>query len=340
MEGRDDEGLLETSEKIEVHQRAAVPHDSQTNQLNIGSRQSSVVISQFSKVHEYEEIFSSLARYCVVTLSNSAVQRVHRNKLTNLGAVHTMWSTLLCGGTALKNQLSLPVCATLSRLCCPVSSHSKAVVLSDQNKTAGLQLSADQLEIRNDTWTFESIRASHGIKLCSQNEYKDSLPMGWYYEVNIKSSSIIQIGFANESCVFQPEKGLGVGDDKNSCAFDGGRCKKWNGSITELEDNNYGEEWSDGDMISCCLSRDGQVSFWLNGKDLGVAFTGLDLSKIWFPAVSVSTEQQVRVNFGSSPFKYAKPDGYASVSCLSKSEMGETGYLEDGQIRDKVGFSC
>lgn len=45
----------------------------------------------------------------------------------------------------------------------------------------------------------------------------------------------MQIGWANDLCQFHPEKGLGVGDDKHSFAFDGGRCKKWNGPVTDLQ---------------------------------------------------------------------------------------------------------
>ena len=39
---------------------------------------------------------------------------------------------------------------------------------------------------------------------------------------------------------------MGVGDTKWSFAFDGSRCKTWNGPVTSERDNNYGREWNEG----------------------------------------------------------------------------------------------
>lgn len=61
-------------------------------------------------------------------------------------------------------------------------------------------------------------------------------------------------------------------------------------------------KWSIGDTVSCLLSVDGDVSFWLNGQDLGVGLRGIDTNLDWYPAVSLSLEQQCRVNFGHDPF--------------------------------------
>ena len=48
-------------------------------------------------------------------------------------------------------------------------------------------------------------------------------------------------GWANEDCVFNPQKGIGVGDTHNSCGFDGTRCKVWSGpSVDVLAENDYG----------------------------------------------------------------------------------------------------
>jgi len=49
------------------------------------------------------------------------------------------------------------------------------------------------------------------------------------------------LGWANEECVFNPQKGIGVGDTTNSCGFDGTRCKVWSGpSVDILTENDYG----------------------------------------------------------------------------------------------------
>nr|XP_054765633.1 uncharacterized protein LOC129272527 [Lytechinus pictus] len=60
------------------------------------------------------------------------------------------------------------------------------------------------------------------------------------------------------------------------------------------------------------MDRHGNASFWLRGINMGVAFQGLDLSKGWYPACSISTDQHVRFNFGKSKFRYSDviPDGY------------------------------
>ena len=97
---------------------------------------------------------------------------------------------------------------------------------------------------------------------------------------------------------------MGVGDDKNSCAFDGARCKVWSGPPGEQLNNDYGKEWSKGDVLSCLFSWNGEVSFWLNGVDMGVAFRGLNPGVNWYPAASVAMDQNCSFNFGDKPFRY------------------------------------
>ena len=70
--------------------------------------------------------------------------------------------------------------------------------------------------------------------------------------------------------------------------------------IWKLSSSNRG--WAVGDTLSCLLSVDGQVSFWLNGEDLGVAVEYLDTRLRWYPAASLSLDQQCRMNFGGEPF--------------------------------------
>ena len=54
------------------------------------------------------------------------------------------------------------------------------------------------------------------------------------YEFVIRTTGIIQIGWACDKCVFDPEAGTGVGDNVYSYAFDGHRVKKWHGSIDDV----------------------------------------------------------------------------------------------------------
>ena len=64
--------------------------------------------------------------------------------------------------------------------------------LDEQTKTPALVLSADRLEASNPNWTFESVHATLcvGRGMCTVPPY----PSGWYYEVILKSSGILQIG--------------------------------------------------------------------------------------------------------------------------------------------------
>ena len=64
--------------------------------------------------------------------------------------------------------------------------------LDEQTKTPALVLSADRLEASNPNWTFESVHATLcvGRGMCTAPTY----PSGWYYEVTLKSTGILQIG--------------------------------------------------------------------------------------------------------------------------------------------------
>eukprot|EP00039_Didymoeca_costata_P002295 m.59139 g.59139 ORF g.59139 m.59139 type:complete len:866 (-) comp11222_c0_seq6:86-2683(-) len=171
--------------------------------------------------------------------------------------------------------------------------------ISSSLSTANVLLSPDRFMARNEMWTFESCVAnvsthSHGL---------------YYYEVIIMSKGVIQVGWATEDCKLVPEKGYGVGDDYESISFDGHRCRAWHGKTNNRNtDNDYGVAWSPGDVIGCFLdTAQGTASFLLNGKDLGIAFVGLEVNSRWHPAVSLSTGQQVLFNFGREGFWYAPP---------------------------------
>ncbi|KAJ3051946.1 hypothetical protein HK097_007053 [Rhizophlyctis rosea] len=180
------------------------------------------------------------------------------------------------------------------------------VRLSPEDKTTNLTLSPEGWEIRNDCWSFESIRCSHGI--INGGKYA--------YEVILRSAGIIQIGFASKNCAFDPEAGTGVGDDVHSYAFDGSRRKKWHGIAPQ--DNDYGEEWSSGDVITALLDLDAEtISFLRNGVDLGVAFENVSRETRWYPAISLASDQGCRVHFGSAlDMLNHLPHGYEPIVSL------------------------
>lgn len=79
-------------------------------------------------------------------------------------------------------------------------------------------------EIRNDVWTFESVRAKYGKIGAGRH----------VYEVELNTDGIIQIGWSDGNCVFDPESGTGVGDDFNSYSYDGHRQRKWHKGDMEV----------------------------------------------------------------------------------------------------------
>ena len=134
----------------------------------------------------------------------------------------------------------------------------------------------------------------------------------WMYEVHLRTSGIMQLGWVTPVTVYTSEDG--VGDSKDSFAYDGKRVRKWNVSSTD-----YGEQWTSGDVISCGIDFDaGEVEYWRNGVYLGVAFSPLHLTEEdsrqlpYFPAVSLSYGESCEINLGNLGFRYPVK-GYVPV---------------------------
>ncbi|XP_066278423.1 uncharacterized protein [Branchiostoma lanceolatum] len=298
---------------------------------------------------DFHKIFQSLIQYSILVLSNCCGTRdvdtwqLANMALTQSGALHMAWCALSSCHRKLRYSLRLPVASLVTRLASgPLekSNSTAAVVLNPADCTSALMLSSNLLEARNDSWTFESIRATQPVN----RPWENTQPSGWYYEIELKSCGIIQIGWATKDCEFGPEKGIGVGDNVQSCAFDGARCKVWRGPITEQKDNEYGTEWHSADIVSCLLYSNGNVCFWLNGVNMGIAYRGLDMTQQWYPAASLSTEQQILFNFGIQPFRFCPPDGFLPVSevmlrKISASHISPAPTVKGAQKRRKQKFS-
>ena len=72
-------------------------------------------------------------------------------------------------------------------------------------------------------------------------------------------------------------------------------------------------EWQSGDIVSVLLTWNGILSYWLNGKNLGVAMRNIDTSKIWYPGLSLSVDQYCRFIVNRNEFRYM----YFRFSCFS-----------------------
>lgn len=126
----------------------------------------------------------------------------------------------------------------------------------------------------------------------------------WVYEIMLGSKGVMQLGWCTLNCRFSQEEG--VGDTADSYAYDGSRLRKWN-----VRTFKYGEAWLTGDVISCAIDLDnGHLEFFRNGHSMGIAFTNVKTGPgyAYFPAFSLSMEENVQVNFGATPLKFPVED--------------------------------
>ncbi|CAC5401067.1 unnamed protein product [Mytilus coruscus] len=146
----------------------------------------------------------------------------------------------------------------------------------------------------------------------------------WVYEVMLGSEGMMQIGWCTINCKFFHEEG--VGDTVDSYAFDGNRVRKWNKTT-----QRYGESWTTGDIISCAIDCDeGTVTFYRNGKNMGKAFTNINLGPgyAYFPAVSLAASENLRANFGATPLRYPV-EGYRPLQDPPTDDIAKAWYLLD-----------
>lgn len=139
----------------------------------------------------------------------------------------------------------------------------------------------NQLQVRNDSWTFETVKATHCVPAILENDRSDSNK--YAFEVVLESSGLMQVGWVTDHFEFDPEGGKGVGDDTYSYGYDGNRSKKWHGYYTSMR-TSYGLKWAEGDVITCAIDMDdAEIRYYKNGKDMGVAFYGILVSRNWYP---------------------------------------------------------
>lgn len=122
----------------------------------------------------------------------------------------------------------------------------------------------------------------------------------WMYELTLITKGVMQVGWATHRCNFSQEQG--VGDTKDSYAYDGNRVRKWN-----LNTQKYGQLWNCGDIIGCAIDLDnGTVDFYRNGNHLGQAFSKLRLGPGYgyFPTISLAYGESLTANFGVTRLRY------------------------------------
>lgn len=70
--------------------------------------------------------------------------------------------------------------------------------------------------------------------------------------------------------------------------------------------------WEVGDIIGSCIDLDnGTITFYRNGKCLGVAFQNVRIKEqglVYFPTISLSNREMAIFNFGDLPMTYPVVD--------------------------------
>ena len=184
--------------------------------------------------------------------------------------------------------------------------------------------------------TFSSIKSSYGIKAI-----KGKFEGKYYYEVDLKTDYLMQIGFATNKMTSSIDNGTGVGDDSHGWAVDGYRNIKWHNSKheplltnksnknirntkhnTNNDDNKHDEQkekkkkvWNKGDRIGLGIDLSKKrIECWLNGKSIGVIFDNikLDNDEILFPSFSLQHPNTIEIIFDKNKFHNKIPNGYKS----------------------------
>jgi len=165
------------------------------------------------------------------------------------------------------------------------------------------------------------IKQDYSVKFDNFNTFKAEVQLSsgrWYYEIEVvKIESVCQFGWATAGFDATEEpRGQGVGDDTVSWGFDGIRRNLWgdNQSGQSPDDNSYGPEWNNGDVLGLAVDVDQKsLSFFVNGIPLGIAFSDISLPAGWIaPAISAQGGSY-KINFGERPFKFTPPESYAAV---------------------------
>lgn len=84
-----------------------------------------------------------------------------------------------------------------------------------------------RLEARNDSWTFETVRATHHTPPRDSEQWSLSPTHKYAFEAVLSTEGLMQVGWVSEDFGIDPEGGTGVGDDAFSYGYDGCRVKKW-----------------------------------------------------------------------------------------------------------------
>ncbi|KAI8070067.1 hypothetical protein BC940DRAFT_296883 [Gongronella butleri] len=262
---------------------------------------------------------------CLGALFNSSVQLPEESLKR---CVLVLWRYMLEPTHIQKQKKTFRYYSGLIMTCgsCMISNTRHAHVpftrLDTAKSTAFCLINRDnQLEARNDSWTFETVVATHYVR---RNTTATAAANRFCYQIKLKTNGLLQVGWINEHGQVDAEAGSGIGDDEHSYGYDGNRCKKWHGRY-RLKNTNYGIVWKADDLITCAIDLDaGEIRYYQNGIDLGVAFSKVDKTRTWYPALSLSVGQGCECFFGGPLDPLIDiPEGYVSVHDINFGHVKE-----------------
>lgn len=150
-----------------------------------------------------------------------------------------------------------------------------------------------------------------------------------YWEVALLTAGVVQIGWATAAFRPNSEAGDGVGDCAHSWGFDASRCIKLHAEAADsYGGGGGGAPYKAGDVVGCLYdSFLGEMSYTVNGKDLGVAFhTAI---KAAFPALSCNPSEIVELRLNASELEYC-PNGAVPVGdVVATEDVSLESLLED-----------
>ncbi|XP_072931116.1 RING finger and SPRY domain-containing protein 1-like [Epargyreus clarus] len=181
------------------------------------------------------------------------------------------------------------------------------VILNNKDVSEYLKISCDGLEARCDSYSFESVRCTFQVD-----------GGAWYYEAEIITPGVMQIGWATKNSHFLNHEGYGIGDDLYSVSYDGCRRLVW--YKAKPTKSNTVAAWKQGDVLGCLMDIDKREAiFYQNGNRIHTCSEIFNTIKHgFFAAASFMAFQQCRFNFGNVPFKYPPKRTYQSFN-----EFGE-----------------
>jgi ATP-dependent RNA helicase DDX1 len=126
-----------------------------------------------------------------------------------------------------------------------------------------------------------------------------------YYEVTVRDEGLCRVGWATLSA------SLDLGTDKLGVGYGGTGMR-----VHARQFVNYGEAFGQRDTVGCLLDCDaGEVSFYRNGKDLGLAFElPLQMCGVPLHPATCMKNAELEVNFGAAPFQHELPSGAVGLA--------------------------